>query len=424
MGKKSLTWNEAEPEFTIVPRLDDDQIDDLFYQEDEIGEMRHTAFMIECGLEEDPPDGPDVPPIPWKKEDLIKLQTPTDASNEVEKSEELNDVSEKPLLRRIKGPPKRTYSMDVGLEELEESLPLSAKSPERKEPTRKITASKSGSLPRMRPQKSKPSRHTSVDPYGKSEPQKLSVALARTEVRRKPRAPTRGKIAATKSGSLHEMRRNLDKMKDEDEQPKSPIKRASRLVATKSGNLHGMRQSLKKTAGGETAPRKRIPSRGSLTMSKSGTQHGARRGGKHDKNDKKKDEAESASPLSSDEEFLSDVDDSSHGSGDVSIETDASSDDEPKVKNGENRSPTEILKEIKKEKEKKKKKKAEKAKKKSSKDKDKGKDKDKDKGKDKTKKKKKVKNPKSPGGTSTVKKFKVKKANPDDLPPAFRSLAK
>ena len=49
----------------IVPRLEDELIDELFYQEDEIGEMRHSAFMIECGLEEDPPDGPDVPPVPW-----------------------------------------------------------------------------------------------------------------------------------------------------------------------------------------------------------------------------------------------------------------------------------------------------------------------------------------------------------------------
>ena len=49
----------------IVPRLEDHLIDELFYQEDEIGEMRHTAFMVECGLEEDPPDGPDVPPVPW-----------------------------------------------------------------------------------------------------------------------------------------------------------------------------------------------------------------------------------------------------------------------------------------------------------------------------------------------------------------------
>ena len=61
-----VQWTtELVSEQFIVPRLEDELIDDLFYQEDEIGEMRHTAFMIECGLEEDPPDGPDVPPVPW-----------------------------------------------------------------------------------------------------------------------------------------------------------------------------------------------------------------------------------------------------------------------------------------------------------------------------------------------------------------------
>jgi hypothetical protein len=57
----------------IVPRLEDHLIDELFYQEDEIGEFRHTAFMVECGLEEDPPDGPDVAPVPWG-EMLLKQQ--------------------------------------------------------------------------------------------------------------------------------------------------------------------------------------------------------------------------------------------------------------------------------------------------------------------------------------------------------------
>jgi len=69
-----LQWRvELVVEEFIVPRLENHEIDDLFYQEDEIGEFRHTAFMIECGLEEDPPDGPDVPPVPWG-EMLLKLQ--------------------------------------------------------------------------------------------------------------------------------------------------------------------------------------------------------------------------------------------------------------------------------------------------------------------------------------------------------------
>jgi len=64
--RRGIRWSEVLiTGTTIVERLEDHMIDELFYQEDEIGEMRHTAFMVECGLEEDPPDGPDVPPVPW-----------------------------------------------------------------------------------------------------------------------------------------------------------------------------------------------------------------------------------------------------------------------------------------------------------------------------------------------------------------------
>lgn len=64
--RRCIRWSEELiTGTTIVERLEDHLIDELFYQEDEIGEMRHTAFMVECGLEEDPPDGPDVPPVPW-----------------------------------------------------------------------------------------------------------------------------------------------------------------------------------------------------------------------------------------------------------------------------------------------------------------------------------------------------------------------
>ena len=69
-----IQWSvELVTKTEIVPRLEDHLIDDLFYQEDEIGEMRHTAFMVECGLEEDPPDGPDVAPVPWG-DMLLKIQ--------------------------------------------------------------------------------------------------------------------------------------------------------------------------------------------------------------------------------------------------------------------------------------------------------------------------------------------------------------
>ena len=70
-----IQWSvELVTRIEIIPRLENHLIDDCFYQDDEIGEMRHTAFMVECGLEEDPPDGPDVDPIPWGDMLLLKIQ--------------------------------------------------------------------------------------------------------------------------------------------------------------------------------------------------------------------------------------------------------------------------------------------------------------------------------------------------------------
>jgi hypothetical protein len=77
----------------IVPRLEDHLIDDLFYQEDEIGEMRHTAFMVECGLEEDPPDGPDVAPVPWG-DMLLKIQQEQNRINDDDDDDDDDDVED------------------------------------------------------------------------------------------------------------------------------------------------------------------------------------------------------------------------------------------------------------------------------------------------------------------------------------------
>jgi hypothetical protein len=388
-----LRWSEDDHKVYVVPRLENEQIDDLFYQEDEIGEMRHSAFMIECGLEEDPPDGPDVPPIPWKPEDLKK------AANEAEKKEE---TASEPSSKHQKEPPKRVYSMDEGLEDLEEHLPLAAKE---KEPRRRIHASKSGSLHGMR-RSGAPNRSMSVDTYGQSGDAQLSVALARTEKRKVgPR-----KLGASKSGSLHEMRKNLAEMVEEKAAP-SP-RRASKLIATKSGNLHGMRKALEDKAKEGDSPTKKEFKRTNLTVTKSGTRHGLRKAKQEDTKDTR-----SVDSGSTGDSFLSDIESESHGS-DVSIETDASSEDEPKakVKNDE-KAPAKILKDIiKKDKEKKKKKSSKDKEKKSSKEKKIPKDKDKaDKGKVSDKKEKKAK--------KTSKQFKVKKANPEDLPPAFRKIA-
>lgn len=61
----NVQWSiELVTAINLVPRLQHHLIGELFYLEDEIGEMRHAAFMIECGLEEDPLDGPDVQPLP------------------------------------------------------------------------------------------------------------------------------------------------------------------------------------------------------------------------------------------------------------------------------------------------------------------------------------------------------------------------
>jgi hypothetical protein len=81
----------------IIPRLEDHLIDDLFYQEDEIGEMRHTAFMVECGLEEDPPDGPDVAPVPWG-DMLLKIQQEQNRINDDDDDDDDDDDVEDDIL--------------------------------------------------------------------------------------------------------------------------------------------------------------------------------------------------------------------------------------------------------------------------------------------------------------------------------------
>ncbi|CAJ1942398.1 unnamed protein product [Cylindrotheca closterium] len=422
MGK-SLTWNEAEPEVFEVPRIDDELIDDAFYQEDEIGEMRHTAFMIECGLEEDPPDGPDVPPIPWKPEDLKKAAEEAEAANK--KEEEEKEKKEKPAPKR--GPPKRTHSMDEGLVDLEEHLPEAAKKPE---PNRGVVATHSGGVFQNRPARRKvpPSRTMSVDAYGSSGQKKtLSIGLARTE---KKSIGGPRKIAASKSGSLHAMRKNLDKLAEGDEEPPpigSPIgspRRASKLVATKSGNLHGMRKALQKpevqavkeeeVSGDDEytepmkgdEPTKREPKRGSLVVTKSGTSHGLRRANRPERRDSRDSRSVDSTSTSGDS-FLSDFGSSSSDDSDISIETDASEEDEPKPKP---KTPKEILQQIKADKEKAKKrekrreekKKAKKEKKKSEKD-----------GDDSSEKKEKKKKP--------AKRFSAKRSSQADIPPAFRA---
>ena len=137
MGK--LRFSEEKQEVFIVPRLDDDQIDDLFYQEDEIGEMRHTAFMIECGLEEDPPDGPDVPPVPWGDALIAQQRSSSSSADSKSLNGRKDTLSPRQRRNNDRPIPSRSRSSDE-IDELEEEL-----SPHQS-PRRRLVAAKSGSL--------------------------------------------------------------------------------------------------------------------------------------------------------------------------------------------------------------------------------------------------------------------------------------
>ena len=305
---KKISFDESPSEVFIVPRLDDDQIDDLFYQEDEIGEMRHTAFMIECGLEEDPPDGPDVPPVPWKHLD----QQQSDTSDPAKLSEgkgaestapetppkETETAPKTPPVRRV---PLRTSSMD-DLEQLEEALtsPKKRKSPVSKRPS--IT--KPGHIHDVEP----PSHHKRISPASsplispKDTKRSLSgddignidldIELANTETKSPP--TPRRKLVATRSGThLRGMRKAAEQAKKEEESTETttalktgstsraaPARRG--LTVSKSGTRHGLRKATRAAldaAAGEDepeSPSKKSPSltRRKLVATKSGTRHG------------------------------------------------------------------------------------------------------------------------------------------------------
>lgn len=363
MAAKILRFSDDKPKMYEIPRLTWEEIDELFYQEDEIGEMRHTAFMIECGLEEDPPDGPDVPPIPWKKED-VKI-TPS-VSKPVIKQPRVRPTPTRKVA------PTRIKSMDNGLDDLHEGL---STKPRMREPVRKIAASKSGSLHGMR--KGPPSRSMSVDTRGKNA-LPLSVSLARTEKKTK-------KITQSNSGSLHHMRGSSG------DEPMTIPKRPSKLVAARSGNLHGMRDSIKERLEKNEAELDGREKKRSVSRTKSGSSEG------------------------SSDSFLNDIDLASYGS-DASIPSDLETDSEDEFK-AKNKKPS-SKKSITKDDEKKKKKKK-------SSDKKSPKVSDKKSPKVKTKKvsKDKEKKEKDPSKPSSGRRFKVKKVNPDDLPPAFRTMA-
>jgi hypothetical protein len=311
MGVK-IRFSEDVKEY-VVPRLAEDQIDDLFYQEDEIGEMRHTAFMIECGLEEDPPDGPDVPPVPWGDALLAQQQAGSlsDSSADSKAFSSHSPVSS-PVRR---APPPRSRSTD-DIELVQEEL-----SPKTPPTRRRLVAANSGSLHAMKisPKRIKipPQRCNSSDNVGDTD---LSLVFAKTD-KASPRnskrfmrcksGTTRGlaaaaaaamkniedmekdtapmkpltnqsrKLTRAKSGSPHGMgaaaeaaRKALAEMEESDTLPRSPVRR---LVVSKSGTLHGMRKAAATSKEVDADLPNRNVSVRKLVAAKSGTLHGMRR---------------------------------------------------------------------------------------------------------------------------------------------------
>lgn len=347
-----LTFTDDPPRVYEVPRLEDHQIDDLFYQEDEIGEMRHTAFMIECGLEEDPPDGPDVPPIPWK---FSPGSTPAEAPGSL-----------------CEGPPPpkrhplRTASMD-DIDELESELGVS---PKRPEPRRKLVVAKSGTLHGMRKAVEKSHSADNIEENGHADaparraapvsrnPKKMMKAKSGSlhglrEAARKTqelnkdlpvggapsspagREPRRSRLVVTKSGALHGMRKAAEKAIAEDDTPESPSKspfRRSKLVVTKSGTLHGMRAAAAKakTAAADSndsspiAP-KRNSAVGSSRRSSDGSLQGSLIKGSNHALKKKKSDRKIQSDTSDEDSF------SEFGGSDSDVESEVSLDTDEDV---------------------------------------------------------------------------------------------
>jgi hypothetical protein len=277
MGIK-IRFSEDVKKF-VVPRVEEDQIDDLFYQEDEIGEMRHTAFMIECGLEEDPPDGPDIPPIPWG--DALSGQQQTgslsDSSADSKPFKSYSPVAS-PIRRK---PPPRSRSTD-DMELIDEHM--SPKTP----PQRlRLVAAKSGSLHAMKtsPQRSKqpPHRSNSSGDVGATD---LNLAFAKTN-KASPRSAKR--FMRCKSGTAHglaaaaaaAMKNIEEKEKEQDTTSTRPVTSKSRkLTRAKSGSSHGMgaaaeaaRRALEEKEGSDIPQRSPVRR---LVATKSGTLHGMR----------------------------------------------------------------------------------------------------------------------------------------------------
>jgi len=289
-----LQWRvELVAEEFIVPRLENHEIDDLFYQEDEIGEFRHTAFMIECGLEEDPPDGPDVPPVPWG-EMLLKIQQEEmkkkaiasddkvdkkgdvdDKSGDVDdKSGDTQNSSSNNGKSRIEGkrPPNRSRSSDE-IDTLAIELTTSISRPDRRVIPKRTSSSPldlfvpdgqtSPASPYVQSSPASPGekltsprRIRSVEvrrPQKRIPTKSASVVVApetplSPETRPKRRAPQRGRLNHTRSGTTLEMASAAERARPRMEALKDNGNSTSnrKLMKTRSGNCHKMAEAATK----------------------------------------------------------------------------------------------------------------------------------------------------------------------------------
>jgi len=269
----------------IVPRLEDHLIDELFYQEDEIGEFRHTAFMVECGLEEDPPDGPDVPPLLWG-DMLLKQQREKERQQEIAVAEDKNikgsrnggedrdrdsdsdsdtgvvdskgkreppsrsrstddidtlaiELTSTQNSHRLPRPPKRTnstpmdlYAVDMNSSSSNPYVQFSSSSPgSGSSKPRRI-----GSKEIRRPEKRTPSKSVSDAGF-------RDRGLRSPEIRPKRTAPVRGKLTQTRSGTCHEMATAAARAREKMNSGKNVKNNAPayrKLTKTHSGTCHEM----------------------------------------------------------------------------------------------------------------------------------------------------------------------------------------
>ena len=299
-----IQWSvELVTGIKIVPRLEDHLIDELFYQEDEIGEMRHTAFMVDCGLEEDPPDGPNVAPVPWG-DMLLKLQDRdrvNDGANGIaggnENDEGLNrkrrqrelpsrsqstdnidnltiKVTSLPQGRQnlhLPSIPRRCNSINAGMRP--SSLFVKEKLSPKQSPATTVSKLRVGSARSRRsekaPKKHPPNKAASNDnirnmglslSFAKTErPSPLSPNIQtkrsissrskrefRVGERQRGHPPVNRLLCKTSSGTSHDMGIDAAKIRaitdNTKQNQKPPIIRS--LMAAKSGTLHGMRKKL------------------------------------------------------------------------------------------------------------------------------------------------------------------------------------